>query len=275
MSRITAKEVDILRHLAEQGGLLRLDDNQASQLTLGAKFEFVCAIDAWQSRGNSTLASEGQRLAAADPHLAAIMVSMMSGTAQAVEPFAAPAFEVQPTPCGPNAPDYHLFCNRFYKSLVENGQFDPTLAKKLAGALGEMIDNVIQHSGSRRELPARGIMAYTVTAQTMAYAVADVGQGVLASLRTNPTWSGLATASDALKAAVESGASSRHGIAGTGFKTAIRAIADLSGTLRFRTDNAALTIDGKSAAGRLGLRSSSPRLPGLQVSIDCARIGKY
>ena len=263
----------MLRHLAEQSGTLRLDDREVPLLTLGAKVELACAIGSWREHG-PVPASDAESLIRADPQLAAIISSLWNQTVHPVDMYSAPTFEVQPTPAGGTDTDCSFFCQRFKKSLVDNGRFDPSVARKLAGALAEMIDNVIQHSGASKEEPARGVMAYSVASHAMVYAVGDIGRGILASLQTNILWASLTTASTALRAAVQEGASRRQGTQGTGFKTAIKALADLNGMLRFRTHDAALSIDGQSPTGRLGALSASPSLPGLQLSIASDGAGR-
>ena len=55
----------------------------------------------------------------------------------------------------------------------------------LMGALGELQDNVFEHSGR----PESGVVAYAANNGAFEFVVADGGRGVLASLRENPEFS--------------------------------------------------------------------------------------
>lgn len=75
---------------------------------------------------------------------------------------------------------------------AENAAVSAGLAKSLAaglmGALGELQDNVFEHSGR----PVTGLVAYGAGDGAFEFVVADAGRGVLASLRENPEFAHLA-----------------------------------------------------------------------------------
>jgi len=138
-------------------------------------------------------------------------------------------------------------------------------ARGLVAALHEMVDNVLEHAGLGDE--PRGLVAYAVTEADLCFAVADLGRGVVASLRENPANHGITTDADALRAAITSGASRRSGAAGTGFSDLIRALADLEGQLSFRSGASRLMLDGRGNASRVATLSNSPPMPGFQLSV--------
>jgi hypothetical protein len=163
---------------------------------------------------------------------------------------------------------YQLFRERFVRSLRSAG-FPKELAYALAGAFSEMIDNIIQHSEDTSD-EYSGLVGYSVAEKYMAFGVVDVGRGVLASLSTSPKWRHLGTAREALRSAVCESASRRLGKPkGEGFRTVFRSMVDRNAMLRFRTDDALLTI-GDGGAHRQAVELCSPQLSGLQVSVCCA-----
>jgi hypothetical protein len=171
-----------------------------------------------------------------------------------------------------NSLAFQLFQERFVRTL-KAANFTPSFANALAGALVEMTDNVIQHS--RRE-PGEfaGIAGYNVIEGYMAFAVADVGQGVLSSLRRAPQWQSLQTAENALTAAVCQNASSRPDQPiGEGFRTLFKSLADRNCLLRFRSDDAVLKIVDVGNY-RDGTTARSPQLRGLQLSVCCSLKGR-
>lgn len=133
----------------------------------------------------------------------------------------------------------------------------------------EMADNVVQHSGPDEEHPGAGLVGYHVEESWMTYAVADVGQGVLSSLETNPKWSVLSHSRDALRAAIYQRASRRiESPGGDGFSQVQKSLADLNGALRFRSGDACLTLVGRRCVRQATL-SSNPYLAGFQLAVTC------
>jgi len=106
----------------------------------------------------------------------------------------------------------------------------------------------------------------------MTYAVADVGRGVLDSLRENPQWRSLVNHSGALRAIIHEGATRRlssYADEGEGFKTLLSSLAHLNGQLRFRSGDGLVTIDGQSQPHKEIERFVAFRL-GVQVSVTCS-----
>jgi hypothetical protein len=160
--------------------------------------------------------------------------------------------------------DWVLFQDRFRRTATRHG-FSSSLGAALSRALAEMADNVYQHSGG-----ARGLAVFHFDDKRVSWCVADVGQGVLGSLRSSERWSHLQNARDALVAVWHEGATRRPGSStGDGFRQVDRSLAALSGHLRFRTDDAVLELAGTNGALRPTSRTN-PMLPGLQIAATCA-----
>ncbi len=143
------------------------------------------------------------------------------------------------------------------------------LAAGLMGALGELQDNVFEHSGR----PESGLIAYAASDGAFEFVVADAGCGVLASIRENPEFAGLADSGDALRAAASDGASryARSTGHGYGIGQLFRALAHDAAELRFRSGDYALRLwgDAPSLTGRVDLAQKA-WLDGFTISVHCA-----
>ena len=159
--------------------------------------------------------------------------------------------------------DWLLFLDRFRRSLRDNG-FSNSLSAALSKALGEMTDNVVQHSGTR------GVAVFHVGERWTSWGVADIGRGVLNSLKTNPKWHRLAGSQEALLAVWRDGATRRVSpTRGDGFRQVELSLASLNGRLRFRSGDAVLVLDGTHGTPKSIVRAN-PELAGVQVSATCA-----
>ena len=142
------------------------------------------------------------------------------------------------------------------------------LAGGLLGALGELQDNVFEHSGR----PETGVAAYAASADAFEFVVADAGRGVLATLRENPEFAMLPDSGAALRAAASDGAS-RHARStghGYGIGKLFRALAHDAAELRFRSGDHALRVwgDAPSLTGQVELAQKA-WLNGLTISVRC------
>ncbi len=151
------------------------------------------------------------------------------------------------------------------RERITNVGFSPMTAKALTGALSEIITNVWLHA--QTSTPA--LVAYQLEQERVFLTIADLGIGVLQSLRSNPEHQALATSMAALKKAMLVGVSRfpEHG-RGYGFDTVLRAVAD-HGVVRLRTGEAVLEFQGTTDVRR-SLVSYGTHLPGLQVSLCCS-----
>ncbi|HEX8549947.1 MAG TPA: hypothetical protein VF681_00190 [Abditibacteriaceae bacterium] len=162
------------------------------------------------------------------------------------------------------------FQRRFCQSL-KGCNFKGKLPVALTGALHEMADNALRHSGSSIKYPARGAVGYCVQEGQMVFAVVDAGRGVLKSLRSNPTLPRFDRDDAALYAAVlQRNTSDAQKQIGDGFEQVHRALSDLNGQLRFRSGNAVLELDGRGDAREIIPRHGMSKGTGFQLVVQCA-----
>ena len=172
----------------------------------------------------------------------------------------------------PNDGPERLFWEQWAKH-AENTAVRAGLGRGLAvgmmGALGELLDNVFEHSGR----PESGVVAYAASDGAFEFVVADAGRGVLASLHENPEFVGLSDSGAALRVAASDGASryARRSGHGYGISQLFRALAHDAADLRFRSGDHALRIwgDAPSLTGQVELAQKA-WLDGLTVSVRCA-----
>lgn len=153
-----------------------------------------------------------------------------------------------------------------HKAVLSAG-FASQTAARLIGAMGEILDNVTEHS----QAATTGLVAFDARSGSFEFAVADIGVGALASLKTNAEYAHLRDDGDALQCALTDG-ESRFGRAagrGTGFSQLFKSLATLNASLRFRSGDHALTIEGKSPTLINALVAKKPRAVGFFTSVRC------
>ena len=154
-----------------------------------------------------------------------------------------------------------------HKAALAAG-FPSQAVGRLMGAMGEIADNVLEHS----ESASTGFVVFAGGPRSFEFAVADDGIGALASLRSNPEYAYLADEGDALQCALTDG-ESRFGKAaqrGTGFSTLFKSLVNMNATLRFRSGDHALGMQGKSPTLVNAHVARKPRASGFMVSVRCA-----
>jgi anti-sigma regulatory factor (Ser/Thr protein kinase) len=159
---------------------------------------------------------------------------------------------------------FHLEAQKAAKAVG----FPRQLAAQLVGAFCEIEGNVYEHS----EAPVTGLAAYRATARRFEFVVSDGGIGVLASLASGPDYRDLTDHAEALRLMLTEGVS-RYGKAakrGNGFRPLFQGLANLKGTLRFRSGDQALTVDGVNAANIPWKPAEKPMLRGLVASVICS-----
>ena len=161
--------------------------------------------------------------------------------------------------------DCEQFLTRFDWSAQEVG-FSATLAHALQGAFCEMVANAAEHAFSG----VGALLGYHVRQGTAVFCVVDAGIGVLASLTSHPAYAQITRHRDALRTALQDGAS-RHGprTRGLGFRQVFKSLADQWGHLRFRSGEACITMQGHDFNADLGSETFLPLLPGFQVTVCC------
>jgi len=148
---------------------------------------------------------------------------------------------------------------------LEANRFPSPLARALAGAVIEMVDNIWLHS----EAAAPGLLAYQIRRRKFAFSVIDTGVGVLKSLRKNTRYRYLSSSMEAIALAIEPGVSRYENGGGLGFPSLFHALASLWGTARIRSGEAALLID-HTRDSRSKASVYLPPLPGVHISVRCA-----
>lgn len=169
---------------------------------------------------------------------------------------------------GPERPVWDQWAKHAENAAVVAG-LSKGLVGGLMGALGELLENVFEHSGR----PGSGVVAYAASDGSFEFVVADAGRGVLASLRENPEFAGLTDSGTALRVAASDGASRHVRSTGHGYGIGqlFRALAHDAAELRFRSGDHALRLwgDAPSLTGQVELAQKA-WLDGLTVSVRCA-----
>jgi len=154
---------------------------------------------------------------------------------------------------------------RFDRSAQSVG-FSRKTAHRLQAALHEMAENALIHAETSVDI----LVGYAIEENTALFSVADVGIGVLASLRTHPAYQYIELHKDAIRAALYDG-TTRFGpnSRGTGFRQIFKALAAQWGYLRFRSGNGCVTLNGTGLNADQGEETFPPPLPGFQVTVCC------
>jgi len=141
---------------------------------------------------------------------------------------------------------------------------------QLAAAMGEMESNIHEHS----EAPETGLLAFRATQGTFEFVAVDRGIGILKSLRSCNAYAAITDHGKALTAALSDGVSrfGEDSRRGHGFRQIFLGLLDLYGTLRFRSGDYALLMDGTSPDLTTAQLAQKPAVDGFFVSIRC-RVG--
>lgn len=152
------------------------------------------------------------------------------------------------------------------KAAVASG-FHRRIAAQFAAALDEMVSNIHEHSGAS----ASGIAAFSAGTGEFEFVVVDQGMGVLKSLRSGPDYKSLSDHGEALRLALTDGVSryGRQAKRGNGFRPIFIGLANLSGTLRFRTGDHALVIDGQRIDVMSAKTAQKVPIKGFLISVAC------
>lgn len=267
MATLDDDTADAARRLVAEGRTSELEGLVVDESTLGAAAELACATFFWGRDGNTTAVDAIQRWASGNLRLARAIACVGGARQSDIARHAAPRTQIEPVSADPD--EIPFLSERFKRSLVEHGGYAKPLATAVSGALGEMTDNVLRHSTEREGTPAPAVVGYAVSGSEFEFVVADAGRGALASLRTIAVWTELVDAKMALDAIVTRGATRRSGHSvGGGFRDLFTALVDLAGELRVRSDDAAVTLDGRGdSSRRIKVDASVPWLPGFQVTV--------
>ena len=130
-----------------------------------------------------------------------------------------------------------------------------------------MYSNIYEHSDAART----GLIAFMARSGSFEFVATDRGKGVLDSLRTCPQYTSLDDYGEALRLTLTDGIS-RHGAGtgrGKGFRPLFIGIANLNGSLRFRSGDHALVIDGRSPSLMTARLAEKPKISGFFASAKC------
>lgn len=134
-----------------------------------------------------------------------------------------------------------------------------TAAQALAGATGELVDNISQHAGPGED----ALAAFNVEPSSLWLSVGDAGQGMLPTYSTYPD---VTSAKDALRVAVvQHRSSTGDPERGLGFRGLLRALGSLDASLRVRTGDASLECEGP-AGSRPWVSREQVQLAGCVIS---------
>ena len=156
------------------------------------------------------------------------------------------------------------------RAAANTAQLPGSAPAQLAAAMGEMESNIHEHS----EAPETGMLAFRAAPGIFEFVALDRGIGILKSLRYCADYAAIADHGKALTAALSDGVS-RFGEdsgRGHGFRQMFLGLLDLYGTLRFRSGDYALLMDGTSPALTTAQLAQKPVMDGFFVSVRC-RIG--
>jgi len=145
--------------------------------------------------------------------------------------------------------------------------FRKQVAAQLIGAIGEMQSNIYEHS----DASATGLIAFNAAPGIFEFVIADRGIGILKSLKTSSRYASLSDHGNALQLVLQDGVS-RHAPGtghGNGFRPLFIGLANLNGSLRFRSGDCALTIDGMNPTLMTHKLSQKPPIAGFFASIAC------
>ncbi|WP_140628310.1 hypothetical protein [Methylibium rhizosphaerae] len=148
--------------------------------------------------------------------------------------------------------------------VLTGAGFPDKARQRLLGALGELLDNVFQHTGGCQW----ALSAYEVDdGGRFSAIVADDGEGVLASYRRNGQLGSQDNASQALDLAVlQHRSCTGRADRGLGFKELMDALRSLDALVRVRSDDASLTLAaGAAASGEPARLSEEFELRGFVV----------
>ena len=271
---LTADFVSSLQRAVARGKNADRLLSNVTTVTLPGLLEFLCLREAAPAGTfevppavSASVAGRALRRVLPDLRLAGAI------TPRGSQDVSGPGVEFFPIPPGfdPDVRSWELFAVRF-----SNGAMRVGLPKQTAGMLGaalqEMAENVVRHADTRT--PA--VAGYEVTNGHALFCVADLGVGVLQSLRGNPEHRSVASHHEAIRRALMPGVSGRLDGGGNGFHTVFQAIAERSGKLRFRSGEAIHKLEGEGLAYdtgatiEMGLTGSNGyRIPGFQVAIGC------
>jgi hypothetical protein len=159
------------------------------------------------------------------------------------------------------------------KAASEIARLPGTTPGQLVAAMAELKDNIDEHSDS----PDTGVLAFRAARGVFEFVAADRGIGVLKSLRQSRKFSALPDHGKALELAITDGTSrfENDGGRGHGFRPIFLGLVNLYGSLRFRSGDYALLMDGTSPGPATAQVAQKPSIDGFFASIRCHAVPTF
>ena len=144
-----------------------------------------------------------------------------------------------------------------------------SVSSQLVAAMRELESNISEHSNAH----ASGVIAFRAGPCSFEFVVADLGIGVLQSLRSSEMYPSIGDEGAALRAALSEGVS-RYGPGsgrGLGFRPLFLGLMNNEGELRFRSGDHALTMVGVGPDVATARVAQKAPLQGFFASIRCLK----
>jgi len=170
------------------------------------------------------------------------------------------------TGCGSTDGDWTAFAIDAKRAAIQSG-LTSDWAAQMVGAMGEFRSNIYEHA----DATDTGFVAFRAVPGLFEFVVADKGVGLLSTLREAPEYTSLDDHGEALRLALTDGAS-RFGFdrgRGYGFRPLFTGLVNRHASLRFRTGNASLAIDGTTPTIVRVQRGQKVHVPGFFISVAC------
>ena len=153
------------------------------------------------------------------------------------------------------------------KAATEIARLPGTTPGQLIAAMEELHSNIHEHSDAAET----GILAFRAANGVFEFIAGDRGIGVLSSLKRAKRFATLADHGKALEAAIAEGTSRFENDAnrGYGFRPIFLGLMNLYGSLRFRSGDYALLMDGTSPGPGTAQVAQKPPIDGFFVSVRC------
>jgi hypothetical protein len=173
---------------------------------------------------------------------------------------------------GDDADETHLsrFLMQAQCAAREIAGLPGTAPGQTVAAMEELEGNIREHSG----MPSTGLLAYRAAEGIFEFVAADKGVGLLESLRSCRTYAGVPDHGRALQLALDDGVSRfEDEQRGHGFRPIFVGLANLNGSLRFRSGDHALLLDGTNRNLVTARTAQKPMIDGFFVSVCIKREG--
>jgi len=163
---------------------------------------------------------------------------------------------------------WSAFVKRAETSACEVG-FGVDTAAGVAGAIGELADNIMEHS----ESPDSGVAAFAAHDDCFEYSIADAGIGMLASFQRCLEFRSLRDDLEALDLAVTAGVSRRGRGSGYGYgyRAVFLPLKAARGSVRLRSGKAVLEVEGDGPTPDRSRCSHRPLHRGVTVTVKIYR----